>query len=77
MPFLVQHVPLPQFQDNLAYIIKYLKDRGAQVIALAPPPVAEGKWSAFLTKRAGAATLIASSRENATVISMILRAGQI
>eukprot|EP00041_Stephanoeca_diplocostata_P008604 m.127009 g.127009 ORF g.127009 m.127009 type:complete len:281 (+) comp17402_c0_seq5:133-975(+) len=61
-----QHVPLPQFQDNLAYIIKYLKDRGAQVIALAPPPVAEGKWSAFLTKRAGAATSIASSRENAT-----------
>lgn len=46
----IQHVPLPEYKDNLVAMCRYLLDLGmpcSSIILVTPPPVHEETWLAF------------------------------
>lgn len=61
----VQHVPLPEYRENLRKIISHIKGiRTAHVVLITPPPVDEETWSKTEMEEHGAKPEELPSRSN-------------
>lgn len=58
-----QHVPLDNYGDNLKEIARQLREVGAKVVFLTPPPVLDDQRKQFMVEQSGQAILLLD-REN-------------